>query len=223
MRISQSLCLLGLFCLPVALLTCGDDSTKPSDTPSPFLSRTSPENLLHNLLEAYEHRSVAEYESLLARNFTFILSGEDPDRPGVPGEWERESEIRLHDCMFAASTELLHLDFAPGTCAWDSAAAAWAILATKVDLHLYGVIPGRESDGPQLFVIENTWSRFWFAETGPATGDLAGWLAPGTNDPVWKIIKWKDNPIAKEGGDKPDVPASWGWLKGFYLHCPEKS
>ncbi|MBM3316311.1 MAG: hypothetical protein FJY75_00520 [Candidatus Eisenbacteria bacterium] len=177
-----------LLLLP-ALAGCPFMPTKNDKPPDPvpvFQPRTSPENLLANLKTAYKERAVAEYESLLARDFTFVLSPEDAGQPGMPDAWGRNTEITVHQKMFDGDlVQSLSLDFMAGQRVFDPVDHYWTITISNVDLYLRGMTPDR----PTLttYRVQDGTSRFWFRQNS--------WNATGTNEPVWTIVKWEDSPI----------------------------
>jgi hypothetical protein len=160
----------------------------PPPDPDPFLARTSPENLLANLKAAYEERAIAEYESLLAMDFTFLLSQEDAQQPGMPESWGRQDEIGIHTNMFDSDrVEDLTLSFDAGSRVFDPTDGLWTITITNVRLRLYGETPGSE-EGPKEYKVDNGTSKFWFREND--------WTEPETSNKIWSIVKWEDNPIS---------------------------
>ena len=193
---------------------CGDDSTAPNNIiQCPFGSRTSPENVLYNLKQAYKLRSITEYESLLALKppaFTFVLSEDDQGQPGMPDSWGRQTEIDIHACMFDVDTaQALTLQFDEGVREWDAVESMWSILVSNVNLHLYGIIAGQEEEGLQELKVEGATARFWFRKEP--------WTAPGVSDSVWTIVKWEDNPAGSL--KMPHDPETWGEIKYLY-RCP---
>jgi hypothetical protein len=162
----------------------------PPIIPEPkFLPRTSPENLLANLMTSYRERETAEYESLLALNFTFVLSPVDAGQPGMPSQWGRNTEIGVHQRMFDADlVQTLALDFAVGARVFDETDQLWTITITNVDLSLYGMTP--DFPTPKQYRVLGGSSKFWFQQND--------WTAPGTSDRIWSIVKWEDSPV--EGG-----------------------
>jgi hypothetical protein len=160
------------------------------DKPDPkFLLRITPENLLANLKMAYHERETAEYESLLAKDFTFVLSPEDAGQPGMPSQWGRNTEIGIHQRMFDADlVQTLSLDFVIGDRIFDETDQLWTITITNVELSLYGMTT--EHPTPKLYRVQNGVSKFWFRQES--------WTVPGTSDRIWSIVKWEDSPV--EGG-----------------------
>jgi hypothetical protein len=159
---------------------------KPVDPVDKFLPRTSPENLLANLKMAYRERETAEYESLLAMDFTFVLAPEDAGQPGMPSQWGRNTEIGVHQRMFDADlVQSLSLDFVVGDRLFDEAGQLWTITITNVDLSLYGMTPDHPT--PKNYQVLDGSSKFWFRQNN--------WTVPGTTDRIWSIVKWEDSPV----------------------------
>ena len=151
-----------------------------------FKARTSPENLLYNLQKAYELRNIAEYESLLAQDFEFVLSEEDQDDPGMPDTWGRQVEIGVHTHMFDADlVNELDLEFVAGNRFWDTVIAPnmWSIIISNVKLRLNGRTPDAP-DVVQDLEVKNASSQFWFRENP--------WTQEGTSNKIWTIVRWED-------------------------------
>jgi hypothetical protein len=167
-----------------------------------FRLRTSPQNLLHNLAQAYEHRNIAEYESLLAKNgFEFVLS-EESHRPDLPDSWGRDVEIQLHRCLFDAEhVQTLTLDFTVGDVEWDPVFGMPTVLIRHVDIYVYGSTPGHPTDFSERRVRDGS-SRFWFVKNP--------WTTGAHGDSVWTIVRWEDS----EHGSGEDS-LSWGECKAL--------
>jgi hypothetical protein len=156
----------------------GDD-----DGDDKFLLRTSPENVLENLKRCYKQREVAEYESLLAQDFTFQPSEEDDE---IPDQWGRNQEIAIHTNMFDAElVQTLSLGFDVGVRVFDTTDQLWTIMVTNVDLNLFGMTPHLQT--PKEYSVVDGTCRFWFRQES--------WNAPGTSEKTWSIVKWEDEPI----------------------------
>jgi hypothetical protein len=164
------------------------DEGPPPPPPPTFLARTSPQNLLNNLREAYKQRSIAEYESLLSRDFTFLLSAEDAAKPDIPDQWGRDVEIIIHGKMFDAEmVQSLTLDFAVGDLIKEPADNLYTVMISNVNLFLWGSTPSHPGD-PKEYRVSNSRAKFWFRRNG--------WIAPGTSDSTWSVVKWEDNPAS---------------------------
>jgi hypothetical protein len=187
---------------------CGDD---PPPDPPAFLPRTSPSNLLHNLQKAYEKRNIAEYESLLAKDFTFVLSVDDQERPGIPDSWGHDPEVLIHTRLFdPALVQMLTLTFVPVDSVWDTEDSIYTALISNVNLFLVGATPAHPTDVME-YRISNGRAKFWFRKNG--------WTVPGKADSIWTIVRWQDNPVgglATRGSAGVD-PMSWGRLKAAFL------
>jgi hypothetical protein len=188
-----------------AFAGCGDKETDPGHhEQSPFLPRTSASNVLHNLLQAYAHRNMAEYDSLLADDFTFVLSLEDQQRPEMPHSWGRDTEILIHTHMFDADlVRTLTVAFEMGDAVWDPGEHLHTASVSNVDLYLYGVTPAHPTDVKEYRASGQ--AKFWFRKNA--------WLSPCTRDSVWTIVKWQDNPT---GGPMRPGGGSWGSIKHAY-------
>jgi len=177
------LLLAGVLGCPFSPETNDDPPPVPVET---YHARTAPESLLHNLKLAYKERVPAEYESLLAEEFSFVLSEEDASKPDMPDQWGRNQEISIHQAMFNAElVQQLTLDFVVGNREYDDTDGFWTILISNVTLTLYGSTPGHPT--PTWYRVVNGASRFWFQKEN--------YTWPGTQDTVWTIVKWEDNPI----------------------------
>jgi hypothetical protein len=163
------------------------EDNPPIPPPPTFLSRTTPQNLLHNLKQAYKERNIAEYESLLANpGFTFVLSEEDQAKPDMPDNWGRDPEILIHSRMFDAEmVQQLTLDFIVGDVVWDPAQAMYSVLITNVNLYLYGSTPGHPTEVKEYRVSDSR-SKFWFKKNP--------WTTAAAHDSIWTIVMWEDNP-----------------------------
>jgi hypothetical protein len=182
--------------------------TNPPPPPPDFLPRTSPENLLRNLIAAYRLRNAAEYESLLAHPFTFILSLEDQQKPDMPDRWGRDTEVAIHERMFDSErVQTLMLDYDIGPTIWDAEEGKYSVVIRHVNLYLYGATPGHPTEAHEFRVTDNR-SKFWFRKNG--------WLWPGTQDSVWSIALWADSPAGPRESPGVSEAISWGSIKALF-------
>lgn len=165
-----------------------DTGEKPDvPTPPKFEARTSPENLLSNLKTSYEERELAEYESLLATDFTFFY---EDAQTHIPDSWSRQEEIDIHENMFDSDyVQTLRLDFDYGAVILDTLKSTpqdslWEMTITNVDLYLFGTSPGFPDEAPQKYEMEDGIQRFWFRKNP--------WKDPGANEYVWTIVEWQE-------------------------------
>jgi hypothetical protein len=197
-----------LLCVSTVFPGCGDKKTAPGpDKESNFLPRTSPTNLLHNLKQAYAERDLAEYDSLLAEDFVFILSEEDQQMPDMPDSWGRDIEILIHTCIFGSQyLQTITLEYEIGDTTWDAEEGKYAAVIQHVNLYLYGSTPGHPTEVKEYRVSDGR-SRFWFRKNG--------WFSPGTQNSVWTIVKWQDNPVSSREASGGVESWSWGALKAL--------
>ena len=200
------------FAFLAAFAGCGDGKTSaPDHEESPFLPRTSPANLLHNLKTAYAERDVAEFDSLLANpGFTFVLSQVDQDKPDMPDSWGRDPEILIHSRMFDAEmVQTLTLDFIVGDVTWDATQGMYSVMVTNVNLFLYGSTPGHPTEVKE-YTVSDSRSKFWFRKNP--------WTTGAAHDSVWTIVRWEDEPIGSRGARSPNAAerSSWGVIKTLF-------
>jgi hypothetical protein len=197
-------------CALAAIAACSSDepTCEAGPTPTSFLPRTSPTNLLHNLRQAYAERDLAEFDSLLAEDFTFFLSSDDQQNPDLPDSWRRASEILIHRRMFDRQRVLdLRLSYRSGDSAWDSEEGKYAVDVWPINLYLHGITVVEPPDTNEYRVSDSR-SRFWFRKNP--------WLWPGTKDSVWTIASWQDNPTGGGNNGGSAMPATWGKVKGLF-------
>ncbi|MFC1572578.1 hypothetical protein ACFL6M_03160 [Candidatus Eisenbacteria bacterium] len=199
---------------------CSDDTCKPCDEvpPSVFLLHTSPENLLHNLILAYEERNLSRCDSLFARDYRFRFTPHDQERPGFPDSlsWMDEHEIHLQ-LLDRELTPTLRLDFEIGEIALDqdrllSGDSLWTTIVTEVDLYIFGARPNRYST-LEWYGFEGDHQQFWFRKESE--------MDPSTNERVWSIVEWADlgwpGTLPGNHALPPPTPLSWGQIKMKYL------
>jgi hypothetical protein len=199
-------------CAMAAFAACSHELTwidRWLPPPTNFLPRTSPANLLHNLKQAYKERDIEEYDSLLAQDFTFFLSEEDQQYPGMPDSWGHDEEIQIHTVMFDQEyVQTLSLDYLVGNLTWDPGEGKQSVAIQHVNLFLYGATPAHPTDVKEYRVPDSR-SKFWFRKNG--------WLWPGTRDSVWTIVMWKDSPQGSSRDASRASPQSWGAIKHLFL------
>ena len=202
---------LGLVLVMTGILTGCPFSTDPGgggggggETPV-FSPRTSVTNLLENLKTAYSERVPAEYESLLALDFSFVFSDLDQADPDVPSEdLTREDEVRIHESMFDATlVQSLTLDFTYdiGSLEVDEVFTTendtiWTLYLTNVNLYLYGGTPQHPNE-PEGYELTNGVEQLWFRENG--------WTH-SNGDPIWTIVRWKEHNFAAAMAAAQPVP-----------------
>ncbi len=193
----------------VVMLTGCPFSTKKEKEVKPvekiYEARTSPENLLHNLKEAYIRREHDRYVELFDRTcYQFEFSDEDI-RDGVPSEFlTYEEEVDIHDRMFHSELlDQLSLEYTVGAKEYDDTETTdpenpvYRIVVTNVVLELRGRHPERPEDPAMTWQLINGEQKFWFHQRGP---DGQEGTDIDTGDPLWSIVKWKETSVS--GGKK---------------------
>ncbi len=160
--------------------------TKPgdhSDKESPFKPRTSPENLLMNLRAAYLERDPVQFDSLLAKDFTFEVSEWSVQEENLEPSWGREEEMRIHHHMFEGTSIqqlTLEFDIGPRKDPDEGEEGDVVIEIHNVTMYLHAFIEGEEIQKR----VNGDMSRFLFRKNG--------WTDPATGDSIWTIVRWKD-------------------------------
>jgi hypothetical protein len=197
----------GLFAIP----GCSDKTSRPDPCFAPPGSCTSPEAALLALKQAYNTRAPAALDSLLAEDFTFVLSPEDAGQPGMPSQWGRNAELDIHARMLDPDhVQALALDFVIGPRVFDEAEQLWTITITLVDISLYGTTPDHPT--PRVYQVRYGTAKFWFREMT--------WNAPCSGERAWKIAKWEDEPVGAGKRSDPALPpeenTTWGTIKWLF-------
>jgi len=146
--------------------------------------RTTPENVLYNLRQAYEYMNAEEYLDCLAQGFTFHLSEDDWGGGGLPKTWDKLEETQIHNNMFSEDSDVedialilteISTVFDPGESPTDPADDRWEH-KEAVDLR---VTVGGDltylATAPALFVLQRD-----IDQVGPNLEEL------------WEVIDWYD-------------------------------
>jgi len=187
---------------------CGHDPVTPIRS-SHFLPRTSPSNLLYNLQQVYKYRDSAELESLLADpDFVFALSPGDQQKPELPDDWGRDTEILLHRHMLGAQdVQQLRVNFHVGDVTWDSSRAMPTVLITRIDLYLYGATPAHPTQAKE-YRVNLSDSRFWFRRNP--------WTTGAAHDSVWAIVRWEEISYCPVKSAGASGCTSWAEVKAVF-------
>ncbi len=182
----------------------------PHDVDEGFRERTSPENVIHNLVRAYEEMDAEYYLACLADTFEFWLYppdvAEDPELPGC-GYWGKADEVLIAEGMFCEGSNIDYITLtltqrneSEIPAADPSDPSSWQY-EHDTDLRVY-------IGENQLWA--NAGARFLFSvdpnETASNGADL------------WEIAKWEDvvfrgrSSHDREGGEE----ISFGRLKARY-------
>ncbi|MCK4305499.1 MAG: hypothetical protein KAY24_14780 [Candidatus Eisenbacteria sp.] len=193
--LTSSLCVFVLAGLVGCPFSTDTRKTDPEPFKPTFLPRTSPKNLLENLKVAYDERDITEYDSLLAGDFTFILS---PDDQNIAECFDRQQEIGVHENMFDGElVQTLRLTFdrvMESNIVFDEVKSTledpwYTTVIMNVDLFLFGVTPSHPDEPAQGYEMDNGQEQFWFRKNGWT--DTEG-------DSIWTIVEWQE--ISVGGG-----------------------
>jgi hypothetical protein len=79
-----------------------DEGDQQEIEPADFRERLTPENVLHNIEQAYIYRVAEEYIDCLSEDFIFFPDERDVQDPEleIPPEWYKIDEANMHENMF---------------------------------------------------------------------------------------------------------------------------
>lgn len=221
---------------------CGDDIEIYKPPPySPYLALTSPENVIHNLAEAYNNRNCERVEELLCDEFVFVFNEDDVwNYHEVPDEgwWGYSDEV-------LATNKMLDRDHEP-------ADPQYKIDEIEIALELSGQLTPYNDEGAPNGTLEGYVTLELTAEAGGGTMTLRVHTRPlfffapdSTQSPVsWCLWRCEDGPFldgtgsvlgtagGTENGQKSaegnpaaysytptsaaGETATWGRIKAFY-------
>ncbi len=185
--------------LAVALLSGCPFSPKkgkqpPPPDPNPYQEQTSPAAVLHNLIKAYQERTLPEYRKLFdSEEFFFEFSQRDRDTdPTLPIEWDFDADQKSTETLFQDESvdkivlrmtllerqQATEADQLPG-----GPAGVWKVVAQNVHLEVHTT----DDNGPLEYLVEADGADFFFRE-------YPGELAPISRLPIWRIVRWRDKP-----------------------------
>jgi hypothetical protein len=195
----------------LVVVGCSKSSLAPEVEDGPQYSElTSPENVLANLVEAYEHEDLESYMALFADDFVFYTAEQNQDpshEDPLPVYWSKACEETLHEAMFS-SPMLTDISLELATITSDSVPAPdgrggfWHWYYEDVDLRLKAV------DGSSY--IATLPSLFYLRRIEGQTDD--------DGHPLWEIFEWRDNPydVTPSPGDSRYEESTWGGLKAMF-------
>lgn len=212
-----------LFFTAGILSGCGDDDKGTAPEIEIYKPQTSVENVLDNLVEAYERREMLEYEKLFdPMNFHFVFSVQDTEEnPDLPEEYDFLDDQASTKSMFEdEDVESITVDYQIGA----------PVLATEGDLgshdfpagtmkvtvsEVYLTVEARtEGSGESTFYEVEGDQAIFFLHPHP-TKRVNGL-------PVWYVVEWRDVTIGRvtlsEFGntDMMTITTSWGTIKNNY-------
>jgi hypothetical protein len=177
------------------------------DPESVYPVRSSPENVLIKLVNAYERMDVDAYLDCLAEDFLFYLNPDDlTANPELPESWDKAEETAIHQNMFGDGTDVegielwlehdseSHDEGDPG----DPLDDLWTF---REDYDIRVHLP------PDLTLWAISPSDFVLQVDPDETG--YGGM------PLWEILEWYDLPY-EWGADGPREDNSWGRIKALY-------
>jgi len=184
----------------------GDEEVERAAAPR-YPLRTSPENVLLKLEQAYEAKDASAYLDCLAEDFLFYLHPDVWQDPGndLPQYWGKAEEQTIHENMFGEGSSLLNVtvdltfmasSFDPGADPVDPSDDRWQY-DDNYDVWFYmtGDLVIRCRGGATfIFQVDPT-------EQGPE------------GETLWEIVDWWD---LDEFDDTPTQTTSWGRLKALF-------
>jgi hypothetical protein len=204
---TNRMCVLLLSCACAVLLIGGCSSSGPEiddpDDHPEYKARTSPDNVLYNLITAYENRNADEYLACLSDSAVFHLNPadvNDPQNP-LPPYWGKDEEETIHRNMFADDSDVESISLTLTTTTFDYLADAnrWQY-RDAVDLRV------TVTDVPENTTYHATAPVDFLFQIDPNEVGPQG-------QPLWEIIHWWD--LWDRPGDL-DESTSWGGIKALY-------
>jgi hypothetical protein len=214
LRRLAALLLAAVFVFSVA--GCWNPFAPPNNNPpeggqEEYPLRTSPTNVLKNIVTAYNYRNAGAYLDCLSEDFIFYTSEEDINDPTNPldPEWYKSDETIMHNNMFAdgSNVESISLTLTDSDIEIDEGdpqdpSDDTAIFQEAVDLRL------GQTGGLLLLATTPSEFRFRIAQE------------PGPNgETLWEIYKWYDlgPPTRDEASADPGTElVSLGRIKSLY-------
>lgn len=143
-----------IFCLSLIILSCDnpfnpDLNNHDNEQLSYVYKPDSPDNVLRNLIAAYNQKDISIYKSCLSTSFRFQVSNEDVPTIGVDW-WGYEQEVDYHKNLFSKGSSdgsfpvpdniMLNLEIPPQS-SWQNDIQEghenWIIISCPFYLHLY--------------------------------------------------------------------------------------
>lgn len=203
-------------CLALLLLAAcqKDGGTVGPPVDDGYLPATSPANLLENLKKAYQERTLEKYAALFdSDTFAFEFSQLDRDSdPSLPMRLSFiEDQQSTKAMMDDATLTRIVLRFAveekvaavPADNLPSGPDGVWKVTLNAVHLEVH---TQTESGEPLEFLVDGDSADFFFREHPEAS--IGG-------VPSWKIVYWRDRPIA--GGARGTERNTWGQIKSLYF------
>jgi len=190
----------------LAMTGCANKSTNPegADDAIPYKARTSPNNVIYNLVLAYTEMDAEGYLDCLSEDFEFVLNPDDVNDPQnpLPETWGKSVEQAIHERMFSDTTNVdrvnltltnMSIDFDPGSDPYSAEDDRYTYVE-GCDLRVVIGYWTFLADNYQEFVF-----GIDFGERG-RDGEL-----------LWKIVEWFDVRPAERSES-----STWGSIKALY-------
>ncbi len=199
--------------LAVLSISCSgeDGPEKVINGEPPGTPRTSPENLMQILLDAYADRDLTALDSLFSPDYAFVYV---PDEGLDPDTLDRADEHLIHLNLFGVQyVQELELTFDMGQAAVDDERTqpgdtVWTAVATNVQLRVLGTTP----DHPTVtenFEVRDARQQYWFTKMP--------WTEPVSGEVTWAICEWHDLDTLWEGLPRRGAArTTWSAIKSIY-------
>lgn len=198
------------------IVGCSSDGKKKNTEPDPslYLPQTSVDNILANLIRAYQEKNAEEYAKLFDPSYQYTFAPQDVGGPyNIPTSWGRAEELTSATRMFEGALnrdgyapESITLSFTIGVPTGTELDSTWTkVVLSNVYLSVLARSPS--SQDPLIYQVIGDKEDFYFVETSET--------APGTQQKVWKIVRWEDKPIM--GATPATQNTSWGRIKANWM------
>jgi hypothetical protein len=198
---------------PVA---CHEDPVWVPRLKGEYLEPTAPENLIDNLIEAYEWREIEAYASLLAPEFAFTFQPVDQDLV-AGGSWTRDEDSTATAGLFASTIigdiqiDLPHgAAQAPTDTTFEPGVMLVRIDPTRLEVDLIG-----GDLAGTAFQVDGDIQDMFFRQ---------GKAELGENPAHWFLVEWRDLPGPPGAPGALNLSATetttWGKIKVFFAGQP---
>lgn len=200
------------FLIVAAILSgCSSNSLEPAPEPPPeFLLRTSPENVIANIVLAYEEMDADEYLDCLAADFIFYPDERDVQDPelNIPPEWYKTDEANMHYNMFDEESDVQSI----------------SLTMTNASTEWIEGIPGHDADDVYIYTENidlrvNVSGGLTYLATSPSEFHIRvdqDQLGP-EGETLWEIYLWYELGGGARGDEDPArEETSWGSVKALY-------
>lgn len=198
------------------LVGCSSDGKKKNTEPDPslYLTQTSVNNILANLIRAYQEKNAEEYAKLFDPSYQYTFAPQDVGGPShIPTAWGRVEELTSATRMLGGEVNLdaymaedITLSFTIGVPTGTDLDSTWTkVVLSNINLDV--VCRQVSSQDPLIYMVIGDKADLYFVETDET--------APGTQQKVWKIVRWDDKPIMSAAPATQNT--SWGRIKANWM------